>query len=86
MVFFKFSSTNFAANMNYGQTDLAKEITSREQDILRLLSMGLTSQQIALQLSLSSETIKWYRKRLLAKFNAENTAQMVRQALESGII
>jgi Response regulator containing a CheY-like receiver domain and an HTH DNA-binding domain len=72
--------------MNYSQTDFSKEITTREQDILRLLSQGLTSQQIAQKLSLSPETIKWYRKRLLAKFNAENTAQMVRQALESGII
>lgn len=72
--------------MNYSQTDFSKEITTREQDILRLLSQGLTSQQIAQKLSLSPETIKWYRKRLLAKFNAENTAQMVRQAMESGII
>lgn len=72
--------------MNYSQTDFSKEITTREQDILRLLSQGLTSQQIAQKLSLSPETIKWYRKRLLTKFNAENTAQMVRQALESGII
>ena len=72
--------------MNYSQTDFSKEITTREQDILRLLSQGLTSHQIAQKLSLSPETIKWYRKRLLAKFNAENTAQMVRQALESGII
>lgn len=72
--------------MNYSQTDFSKEITTREQDILRLLSQGLTSQQIAQKLSLSPETIKWYRKRLLAKFNAENTAQMVRQALEFGII
>ena len=72
--------------MNYSQTDFSKEITTREQDILRLLSQGLTSQQIAQKLSLSPETIKWYRKRLLAKFNAENTAHMVRQALQSGII
>ena len=72
--------------MNDSQPDFIKEITTREQDILRLLSQGLTSQQIAQKLSLSPETIKWYRKRLLTKFDAENTAQMVRQALEFGII
>ena len=71
--------------MNYSPT-ITQEITAREQEILRQLSRGLTSQQIASNLSLSSETIKWYRKRMLAKFNAENTAQMIRQALESGII
>lgn len=72
--------------MNYSQTDFTQEITARERDILRLLSQGFTSQLVAQKLSLSPETIKWYRKRLLTKFNAENTAQMVRQALESGII
>lgn len=72
--------------MNDSQPDFIKEITAREQDILRLLSQGFTSQQIAQKLSLSPETIKWYRKRLLTKFDAENTAQMVRQALEFGII
>lgn len=71
--------------MSYSPT-IVQEITAREQEILRQLSQGLTSQQIASNLSLSSETIKWYRKRMLAKFNADNTAQMVRQALESGII
>lgn len=65
---------------------IVQEITAREQEILRQLSQGLTSRQIASNLSLSAETIKWYRKRMLAKFNADNTAQMVRQALESGII
>lgn len=71
--------------MSYSPT-IVQEITAREQEILRQLSQGLTSQQIASNLSLSAETIKWYRKRMLAKFNADNTAQMVRQALESGII
>ncbi len=71
--------------MSYSPT-IVQEITAREQEILRQLSQGLTSRQIASNLSLSSETIKWYRKRMLAKFNADNTAQMVRQALESGII
>ncbi len=71
--------------MCYSPT-IVQEITAREQEILRQLSQGLTSRQIASNLSLSAETIKWYRKRMLAKFNADNTAQMVRQALESGII
>ncbi|MBQ7640557.1 MAG: helix-turn-helix transcriptional regulator [Bacteroidales bacterium] len=71
--------------MSYSPT-IVQEITAREQEILRQLSQGLTSRQIASNLSLSAETIKWYRKRMLAKFNADNTAQMVRQALESGII
>lgn len=61
-------------------------ITDRELQILRLVVAGQTSPQIAQTLSLSAETIKWYRKRLLAKFQAENTAELVRLAIEHKII
>lgn len=61
-------------------------LTERETDILRLLAQGQTSSRIAEQLSLSTETIRWYRKRMLAKFGADNTAGMVRIAIENKII
>ena len=63
-----------------------RTITEREQDILRLVAQGFTSPQIAERLSLSAETIKWYRKRLLSKFEAENTAEMIRLAIENKFI
>lgn len=61
-------------------------ITDREKDILRLIAKGLTSPQIAEMLSLSTETIKWYRKRLLSKLDAENTAAMIKTVMENKLI
>ena len=61
-------------------------ITDREKDILRLIAKGLTSPQIAEMLSLSTETIKWYRKRLLSKLDAENTAAMIKTVIENNLI
>ena len=61
-------------------------ITDREKDILRLIAKGLTSPQIAELLSLSTETIKWYRKRLLSKMDAENTAAMIKTVIENKLI
>lgn len=61
-------------------------ITDREKDILRLIAKGLTSPQIAEMLSLSTETIKWYRKRLLSKLDAENTASMIKTVIENNLI
>lgn len=61
-------------------------ITDREKDILRLIAKGLTSPQIAEMLSLSTETIKWYRKRLLSKLDAENTAAMIKTVIENKLI
>lgn len=61
-------------------------LTDREREILPLLAEGLTSTQIAEKLYLSQPTIKWYRRRLLERFNAKNTAEMVTKAREMGII
>lgn len=63
-----------------------KLITDRELQILRLVAEGHTSPRIAQVMNLSPETIKWYRKRLLAKFQAENTAELIRLAMENKII
>ena len=37
---------------------------------------GMTNPQIAKVLNLSTETINWYRKRLLAKYGVKNAASL----------
>lgn len=64
----------------------APELTSREKEILDLLAKGYTATQIAEALSLSPETIRWYRKRLLEKFDVANTPELIFQARELGVI
>ena len=61
-------------------------LSDREADILPLIAQGLTSQQIADRLFLSLPTIKWYRRRLLMKFDARNTAEMLSKAREAGLL
>ncbi len=61
-------------------------LSPREREILPLIAAGLTSQQIADRLYLSLPTIKWYRKKLLAKFGAANMADLVFRAKESGLL
>lgn len=62
------------------------ELSDREQSILPLLASGMTSQQIADKLCLSLPTIKWYRKKLMDKFGASNTADLIFKAKECGRI
>ena len=62
------------------------KLNDREVAILRLLAEGYTSVRIAAELSLSTETIRWYRKKLLLKFDADNAVVLVRKATDSGII
>ena len=68
------------------EADDAPELTDREKDILDLLAKGYTSPQIAEALSLSPETIRWYRKKLLVKFDVANSAELVIKAKEEGIL
>jgi len=62
------------------------ELTERESDVLRLISDGLTNPQIAEKVFLSPETIKWYRRKLLAKFDAANSAELIRKASDMGLL
>lgn len=64
----------------------APELTERELEILDLLSKGYTAPQIAEALSLSTETIRWYRKKLIEKFDVSNTASLISAAKEYGLI
>ena len=64
----------------------APELTEREKEILDLLSKGYTAPQIADALNLSPETIRWYRKKLLQKFDVANTPELIFQAREMGLL
>ena len=57
-----------------------------EKNILRLICDGMTNPEIATHLHLSTETINWYRKRLLAKFDVKNTVALVRLALKEQLL
>jgi DNA-binding CsgD family transcriptional regulator len=62
------------------------DLSEREKEILDLLSKGYTTPQMAQAQNLSPETIKWYRKKLLVKFDVANSAELVNKAKEMGLI
>lgn len=58
----------------------------REREILRLLSAGLSNEQVARQLSVSPETVKSHVRRMLAGMKASNRAHLVALAYERGYL
>ena len=64
----------------------APKLNDREIAILKLLAQGCTNSQIAEQIFLSPETVKWYRKNLLLKFDAANSAELIFRAKELGLL
>ena len=61
-------------------------LTPRETELLKLICDGYTNPEIAEKLFLGVETINSYRKNLLFKLNARNTAVLVKIALEQKLI
>ena len=51
-------------------------VTSREVDVLRLVSAGLTNKEVAERLFLSPRTVKGYVEQLLAKTSSANRTQL----------
>jgi serine/threonine-protein kinase PknK len=46
-------------------------LNEREKEILRQLSTGLSDQQIAGELFLSLNTVKWYNRQIYSKLGSE---------------
>ena len=61
-------------------------LTPREKELLRHIVEGYTNPEIAEKMFLGVETINSYRKNLLIKMGARNTALLVRMALEQKLI
>lgn len=58
----------------------------REKDILNLIKQGYTNSEMADMLHLSKNTVDTYRKSLLSKLDAKNTADLVRLAFKYKLI
>lgn len=61
-------------------------ITRREKEVLQNIAEGLTNQQIADKLFVSVTTINSHRKNLLTKFEVNNTAALIRLAIQHQLL
>ncbi|MDR1454077.1 MAG: response regulator transcription factor [Tannerella sp.] len=61
-------------------------LSRREQELLRLIVEGRSNSEIAASMYLGYETIKSYRKNLILKLNAHNTAALVKMAIEQKLV
>jgi DNA-binding NarL/FixJ family response regulator len=61
------------------------QLTQREQEVLKLLTEGLSNALIGDRLHLSARTIEKYVSRLLEKTTAHNRADLVRFAIQNDL-
>jgi DNA-binding NarL/FixJ family response regulator len=62
------------------------DLTHREIEVLQLIADGLSDVEIAAKIHLSPSTIESHRKNLRHKLLARNSAEMVRIAMERGLL
>jgi pimeloyl-ACP methyl ester carboxylesterase/DNA-binding CsgD family transcriptional regulator len=62
------------------------QLNEREKEILERLSTGLSDQQIADELFLSLNTVKWYNRQIYSKLRVRNRTQAIAQARALGLL
>jgi two-component system response regulator NreC len=61
-------------------------LTEREGEVLRLLALGHTNQEIAKQLFISVRTAETHRAHIMQKLRLSSRAELVRYALDRGLL
>jgi NarL family two-component system response regulator LiaR len=67
-------------------TEIRRDLTERELEVLRLLAHGHTNRQIAEELVLGEETVKTHVGNILAKLHLAHRTQAVVHAFKQGLI
>jgi len=63
-----------------------ESLSARELEVLRLISNGLSNREIAQELYLSIETVKWYNKQMFMKLGVRSRTQAVVKATELNLL
>lgn len=86
----RYISSNFAEHLAFeihtSDKQLHETLSSREFEIMRLISLGKSAGDIAKDLNLSINTVTSYRSRLMEKMNMKSNAEIARYAVENQLV
>lgn len=75
----------YLGQMYAGDRAESSSLTCREYEIIRLLSLGRTSKEIALHMDISIKTVDAYRRKIMHKLRINSIAELVKHAIRTGI-
>ncbi|WP_396185320.1 response regulator [Flavobacterium sp.] len=83
-----FSAAISEKMINFMATQSISEnlLSNKENEVLGLISKGLTTNEIATKLFVSSRTIETHRANILKKLEVKNTAELIKRAAEMNLI
>ena len=87
----RYISPGLAESLAFGLDDASsparhETLSDREFQVMQLMASGKTLAEIADTLSLSAKTVSTYRARLLEKLNLKTNSELIRYAIENGLI
>jgi DNA-binding NarL/FixJ family response regulator len=65
---------------------IMEELTLRESEVLRLVSMGLGNKEVAVRLAISEHTVKFHISSILGKLHAASRTEAVSLGIRKGLI
>jgi two-component system invasion response regulator UvrY len=65
---------------------LHQTLSDREYQVMRMIACGQTPKEIASELCLSIKTVSTFRSRVLKKMMMKNNAELMRYAMENGLV
>lgn len=75
-----------ARELAHGDPYKHVKLTPRERDVVRRIGQGHTYREIAEALGISEKTVATYRERASEKLGVRSRAELVRWALENGVL
>ncbi len=85
-VFWKFLEFSRLAEVFENPATVDVQLTRREMEVILLLANGLTSNEIAKELDISSHTVDWYINGLHEKLGANNRQHLIALAFRLALI
>lgn len=84
-------SENMAKHLNFDdarnkKSKLYKRLSTREVEVLKLLSSGKKNKEISQELEINEKTVSTYKARLFKKLNVTNLVDLIHQAKHMGTI
>ena len=69
-----------------GAAAQAQKLTERELGVLRLVTEGLRNREIAVELGISENTVKFHLKNIVEKLHTQNRAELAARAVREGLV
>ena len=61
-----------------------RELTAREEEVLRLIAQGYSNKEISSQLKIAVKTVESHKANLMQKLELRNRTEIVRYAVRQG--